>query len=99
MLGTPELDAALQGGLSRAEQRGRIPSLDLLLTLLDTQPRTRVAFWAASTRCWLMWSFSSPSTPKSFPSGLFSVQKQLGMGDKVFLFPRTPWVSYLQYCK
>ena len=74
MLGTPELDAALQGGLSRAEQRGRIPSLDLLLlTLLDTQPRTRVAFWAASTHCQVTLSFLSINTPKSFSSGLLSI--------------------------
>lgn len=26
-------------------------------------------------------------------------EKWLGMEDKVFLFPTTPWASYLQYCK
>ena len=54
MLVPPELDTALQGGLTRAEQRGKIPSLALLPTLLWMQPSTRVAFWAASTHCWLV---------------------------------------------
>ncbi|KAK4831314.1 hypothetical protein QYF61_016803, partial [Mycteria americana] len=49
--GAPELDAALQGGLTRAEQRGRIPSLALLATLLWMQPRIRLAFWAVSAHC------------------------------------------------
>ncbi|KAK4819180.1 hypothetical protein QYF61_025995 [Mycteria americana] len=48
VLRTPDLDAVLQGGLSRAEQRGRILSLDLLATLLWMQPRIRLPFWAAS---------------------------------------------------
>lgn len=34
-------------GLTRAEQRCRIPSLTLLATLLPKQPRTGLAFWAA----------------------------------------------------
>ena len=33
--------------LTREEQRGRIPSLDLLATLLLMQPRIWLAFWAA----------------------------------------------------
>lgn len=36
MLGIPKLDAALQMGTQRAEQRGRITSLPLLATSLDT---------------------------------------------------------------
>ncbi|KFV19790.1 WD repeat-containing protein 78, partial [Tauraco erythrolophus] len=39
---------------SDREQRGRIPSLALLPTLLWVQPRTRLAFWAASAHCQLM---------------------------------------------
>jgi len=31
-----------------------------------------VAFWAASAHCWLMSSFSSIRTPKSFSAGLLS---------------------------
>ncbi|KAK4807440.1 hypothetical protein QYF61_001991 [Mycteria americana] len=73
VLRTPELDAVLQGGLTRAEQRGRIPSLDLLATLLWMQPRMLLAFWAASAHCRLMSSLSSISTPKSFSTGLLSI--------------------------
>ena len=60
-------------GLTRADQRGRIPSLDLLATLLLMQLRMRLACWAVSTHCWAVLSFSSASTPKSFYSGLLSV--------------------------
>ncbi|KAK4831337.1 hypothetical protein QYF61_017468 [Mycteria americana] len=56
-------------GLMRAGYRGRITSLDLLVTLLLMQPRIWLAFWAASAHCWLMLSFSSTNTPKSFSSG------------------------------
>jgi len=41
-------------GLTRAEQRGRITSLDLLVMLLLMQPRIWLAFQAASAHCWLM---------------------------------------------
>ena len=47
--------------LTWTEYRGRIPSLNLLATLLLMQPRIRLAFWAASTCCWVMLSFSSTS--------------------------------------
>ena len=47
----------------RAEQRGKITSLDLLVTLLSMQPRIWLAFWAASAHCWLMLSLSSADTP------------------------------------
>ncbi|KAK4829890.1 hypothetical protein QYF61_007282 [Mycteria americana] len=50
MLGAPELDADFRWGLTRAEQSGRITSLDLLATLL-MQPRIQLAFWAASAHC------------------------------------------------
>uniref|UniRef100_A0A663N7B8 ABC-type glutathione-S-conjugate transporter n=1 Tax=Athene cunicularia TaxID=194338 RepID=A0A663N7B8_ATHCN len=62
-----------RGGLTRAEQRGRIPPLTLLPTLLWVQPRTRLAFWAVSTHCWLTVSFPSTDTPKSFSAGLLSI--------------------------
>ena len=54
------------------EQRGRITSLDLLITLLLMQLRIWLAFSAASARYWLMLNLSSISTPKSFSSGLLS---------------------------
>ena len=60
-------------GPTRAEQRGRITSLDLLATLLLMQSSVQLAFWAVSAHCWLMPSFSSTSTPKSFSAGLLSI--------------------------
>jgi len=59
-------------GLMRAEQRGRITSLCLLVALLLVQSRIQLAFWAASTRCWLKLSLSSTDSPKSFSSRLLS---------------------------
>ncbi|KAK4812205.1 hypothetical protein QYF61_009097 [Mycteria americana] len=44
------------------------PELDAVL-----QPRIRLAFWAADAHCWVMLSFSSTSTPKSFSLGLLSI--------------------------
>jgi len=73
VLRAPELDAGLPGGCTRAEQRGRIPCLDLLPTLLGVQPRVQLASWAASAHCWVMSSFLSTSRPKSFSSGLLSI--------------------------
>ena len=61
-------------GLTTAEQRGRIPSLNLLAMMLGMQPRVQLAFWAVSACCWLMSSFSSISSPKSFSSELLSVR-------------------------
>ena len=60
-------------GITRAEQRGRITSLDLLATLLLMELRIQLAAWAASTHCWVMLSFSSTNIPKSFSSGLLSI--------------------------
>ena len=37
------------------------------------QPRIWLAFWAVSTHFWVMLSFSSTSTPKSFSSELLSI--------------------------
>jgi len=41
-------------GLTRAEQRGRITSLDLLATLLFMQPRIQLAFWDANAQFFLL---------------------------------------------
>ncbi|TRZ12141.1 hypothetical protein HGM15179_014964 [Zosterops borbonicus] len=73
----PRADAALQVGLSRAEQWGRIPSLALLPTLLWMQPRTHLAFWALSAHGWIMSSLSSPSP---FGQNLFIPQPVLVLG-------------------
>jgi len=64
-------------GLTRAEQSGRITSLNLLDMLLFVQPRIELAFWAVSIFRWLMFSFSSTSTPKSFSAGLLSIPSSL----------------------
>ena len=56
----------------RAEQRGRITSLDLPVMLLLMQSRIRLVFWAANSHYWLMLSLSSTDIPKSFSSGLLS---------------------------
>ena len=52
---------------------GRIPSLALLATLLLMQPRIQLAFWPVSAHCWLIVSFPSTDTPKSFSTGLLSI--------------------------
>lgn len=46
-------------GLTKVEQRGRIPSPDLLATLLLMQPRTQFAFCSASAHCQVMPRFFS----------------------------------------
>ena len=55
-----ELQSQMQNSrwaLTRMEQRGRIPSLDLLPTLLLMQPRAQMAFWTVSAHCQVMLSF------------------------------------------
>lgn len=54
-------------GLTRAEQKVRISSLDLLITNLLAQPRIWIWFWATRVRCQVMLNFSPTNTPKSFP--------------------------------
>ena len=66
VLGTPELVAVLWGGLRRAEERGSIPSLDMLATLLVMQPRSCLAFWAASPHCRLMSQLSPTNIPHQY---------------------------------
>jgi len=97
---------------SRAEQRGRIPSLNLLATLLLMQPRTRLAFWAVSAHWWLMSNFSSTTILKSFSAWRLSIHSLLlvwllysqGMFLTLFfshfsfftLFQNSPLYQYLQ---
>lgn len=59
------LDRALQVGShrSRGGQSSPLTCRELLML-----PRLKLAFWAASTRYWIVFSFSSTSTPKSFSS-------------------------------
>jgi len=69
------------------EQRGRIPSLHVQATLLGMQPRIWLAFWSASTCCWVMLSFSSTSTLKSFSSELLSINSL----PSLYLCLGLPW--------
>ena len=57
----------------RAEHKGRIPSLDLLATLLWMQPGILLSFWVVNILCQLRSSFTSTSIPKSFSVGLLSI--------------------------
>lgn len=59
MLMISELDTALWVG---SNKKGRILSLPLLVTLLLLQPRTQLAFWAASSHCQVMCILSSISS-------------------------------------
>ena len=73
VLRAPELNTGLQVGSHKAEQMGRIPSLDLLALLLLMQPRIRLAVWAVNAQCQVMLNLLSTSTPKSSFSGLLSI--------------------------
>ena len=73
--------------LTRAEQRRRIPSLDLLATLLLMQPRIQLAFWDLNTHCQVLLSFSLANTPKSFLVGLLSIHSP----PSLHLFLVLPW--------
>lgn len=50
------------------------------------QSRIQLVFWAASTYCWLMFSFSSTITPKSFSTGLFPVRYSPSMNSYLGLY-------------
>lgn len=74
VLGGPAVDLAIQTVLTRAEQWGRITSLDLLPTPCLIQPRVLLATFAMRARCWDMVSLVSPSTPRPFsPKLLFQM--------------------------
>lgn len=62
VLKDPELDAIHQMGLTIVEQRGRIPFLDLQVTLL-MQPRLQLSFWAMSAYYQLTSNFYPPILP------------------------------------
>lgn len=59
----PVLDPALQMCLTRAEERGRITSLDLLLMLCLTQPRVLLAFFLAVAASCSTWCPPGPPAP------------------------------------
>lgn len=50
----------------RAYWRETIISLDLVAVLPFLQPKIKLAFWAASAHCQLIFNFSSTSIPKPF---------------------------------
>ena len=62
----PSLDTVLQLGphKGKAERDNHLP--------LPCWSRILLAFWATSAHCWVMLSFSSTRTPKSFSTGLHS---------------------------
>lgn len=53
------------GDLSSDDQRGRVPSLDLLAMLCLMKPVLPSAFLAARTCCWLMVNLVFTNTPRS----------------------------------
>ena len=64
------MDTALHMCLTRAEQRGRIASLDLLEMLFLMQTRMLLACFAATVYCWLMDNLGL-WTPRPFSTKLF----------------------------
>jgi len=66
-------------GLTRAEQRGRRTSLDLLATLLLMHPRIPLAFLATRAHWWLMVIFSSTSTLISLSTELLCSRSALSL--------------------
>ena len=65
-LRSPELDSVFSCGLTRAEWRGRITSLDLLSTLFLMYTRIPLACLATGAHCWLMAKLLSSRIPRSF---------------------------------
>lgn len=72
-------------GLMRGKERARITFPDLLVLLPWMQPRIQLAFWTASSHCWLMSSLSATSTPKPFSVCSWSVH------------PPVQWYQYNWY--
>ena len=72
VLRAPNLNTVFQPG----SHKGRVERANYLLhpTVITflMEPRILLTFWAASTRCWLMLSFSSTMTRKPFSAGLLS---------------------------
>ena len=62
--GSPELDTILQ--VWPHQQRGRIPSFDLLMILCLMQPRVLSDCFAARAHCWIVFNLVSTRTPKTF---------------------------------
>ena len=71
VLGSPALAIGLQMGLTSAEQRGRITSLDLLATLSLIQPKTH---WLPCRKDTLLAQGQPLHTPRTFSSKLLPSQ-------------------------
>ena len=72
VLGAPGLDTVLQMGPLKGRAEGDNPLLLPDAIPLLIQPRTQLAFQAASAHCWLLSSFSSIRTLRFFSAGLLS---------------------------
>lgn len=66
ILGSPDLNTALQCVLTSAEKR----DLDLLATFLLMQPRMSLIFFPARAHCWFMLTLVSTSTSRSISAKL-----------------------------
>ena len=83
--------------LTSAEYRGMITFLLMLATLFLIQARMPLAFLSTWARCWLMFSWLSTSTPKSFSAGNFPAtppQACSVAGPKAFGLVEPPTVHY-----
>ena len=72
VLGSAELDTALEMLFTSARQRGRITFLHLLAILLLMQPRIPLAFFTARAHGWFMFSLVSTRTPRASSVKLLS---------------------------
>lgn len=78
MLRTPKLNASfLVGSHQSRVGLGRITSFDLLDPLL--WPRIYLAFWMASTHCWVHVELFVHQRPKSFSPTLFCIHSPLSL--------------------
>lgn len=70
----PSTGHSTQMCLTRAEERGRMTSTDLLALLCLIQPRKLLAFFDMRTHCWLIGNSSPTRTSRFFSAKLLSNQ-------------------------
>lgn len=82
-------------GLTRAELKRRISSLELLVTLLLIQPRIPLAFWAVSAHCCFCLVFHQPSSPAPSASLQGSIHFLLSLDfmPKTATTQETDWMA------
>lgn len=95
MLGSPELDPALQMCLTRAEQRARITSLNLLVMPHLMQPRMLVTIFAMRVHRWLLVNLMSTRTLGSLSVELVYSQTALRLYWLMGLF--CTWFRILHF--